>query len=360
MGIDNQSSIVNRQPSIIRVLIVDDSPVASQMLSYILSSDPSINVLGIATNGKDAIRMVARKKPDIVTMDINMPVMDGFEATRKIMETTPVPIVIVSSAYDPKEVITSFRAIVAGALAIMEKPMGLGHPRYETQSRKLINTVKAMSDVKVVTRRRRLEPAVSAKPEIAPAFQEIKVIAIGASTGGPPVIQTILSGLPKDIPVPVMIVQHISQGFTSGFASWLSEVTGFQVRMPDNGENSQPGKVYIAPDNVHMVVDSAGHILLNNDPPDNGSRPSVSHLFRSVAKVYRDKAAGVLLTGMGRDGAHELKMMRDAGAVTFAQDQASSVVFGMPGEAVNIGAAKYVLPPEAISGSLVQLMRKRQ
>jgi two-component system chemotaxis response regulator CheB len=342
----------------IRVLIVDDSPVVSQMLSYILSSDPSINVIGIATEGEDAIRMVARKKPDLVTMDINMPVMDGFEATRKIMETTPVPIVIASSAYDPKEVATSFRALEVGALAILEKPVGIGHPHYEAQSRHLINTVKAMSEVKVVTRRRRIEPAVSAKPEIAPAFQEIKVIALGASTGGPPVLQTILSGLPKDIPVPVMIVQHISQGFTSGFASWLSEVTGFQVRMPENGENSEPGKVYIAPDNVHMVVDSAGHILLNNDPPDNGLRPSVSHLFGSVAKVYRDKAAGALLTGMGKDGAHELKMMRDAGAVTFAQDQASSVVFGMPGEAVNIGAAKYVLSPEAISGSLVQLMRR--
>jgi two-component system chemotaxis response regulator CheB len=342
----------------IRVLIADDSPVVSQMLSYILSSDPAINVIGVAKTGKEAITMTARLKPDILTMDVNMPEMDGFEATRRIMESTPVPIIIVSSSYNPSETAKAFQAIEAGALAILGKPVGIGHPLYEKQSRELINTIKALSSVKVVTRKPRIVPAkkVIAKAEKEIARQEIRVIAIGASTGGPPVLQTILKGLPKDFPVPITIVQHITQGFTTGFASWLSDTTGFIVRVPEDGEKCLPGTVYVAPDNVHMVVDNGGRILLNNDPPDNLLKPSVAHLFISVANVFREKAVGVLLTGMGKDGASGLKMMRDMGAVTIAQNEESSVVFGMNGEAVRLGAARYVLSPEAISGSLVQLL----
>jgi two-component system chemotaxis response regulator CheB len=340
-------------------LIVDDSPVVSQMLSYILSSDPAIRVIGMASDGGEAIKMTARLNPDIVTMDIYMPGMDGFEATRRIMENTPVPIIIVSSVYDTKEVSMSFRAIAAGALSIMSKPVGIGHPFYEKQARGFIDTVKALSDIMVITRKRRAAPAdeVITKTKNEIARQEIRMIAIGASTGGPPVIRTILAGLPKNFPVPITIVQHIAQGFTAGFASWLSDTTGRIVVVPENGENCLPGKVYVAPDNVHMVFDSGGRILLNNDPPDNLLKPSVEHLFASTAKVFREKAAGVLLTGMGRDGADGLKMMRDTGAVTIAQDRESSIVFGMNGEAVKLGAARYVLPPERMAGALVNLVQ---
>lgn len=346
---------------IIRVLIVDDSPVASQMLSYIFSSDPAVSVLGIASDGAEAIAMTARLKPDIVTMDIHMPGMDGFEATRSIMENMPVPIVIVSSSYDPSEISKSFRAIEAGALSIMSKPGGIGHPLHEKQARELINTVKALSEVKVITRKRRIAPAkeVITITEKEIARQEISMIAIGASTGGPPVIQTILAGLPKNIPVPIAIVQHISQGFTAGFASWLSDTTGFMVRVPENGENCLPGKVYVAPDSAHMVFDYGGRILLNNDPPDDLLKPSVAHLFNSTARVFREKAVGVLLTGMGKDGAEGLKMMRDMGAVTIAQDRESSIVFGMNGEAVRLGAAKYVLPPKGITQMLINLIARQ-
>jgi len=342
----------------IRVLIVDDSPVVSQMLSYIFSSDPAINVMGIATNGEEAITMTARLKPDIVTMDVNMPGMDGFEATRRIMESTPVPIIIVTSSYNPSEITKAFRAIEAGALSIMSKPVGIGHPSFEKESRELINTLKALSDIKVVTRKRRIVPPgeVITKTEKEIARQEISLIAIGASTGGPPVIQTILKGLPKDFPVPITIVQHITQGFTTGFASWLSDTTGFIVRVPENGEKCLPGTIYVAPDNAHMVFDYGGRILLNNDPPDNLLKPSVAHLFISVANVFRGKAVGVLLTGMGRDGAEGLKMMRDMGAVTIAQNEESSVVFGMNGEAVRLGAARYVLPPKGITQMLINLI----
>jgi two-component system chemotaxis response regulator CheB len=344
----------------IRVLIVDDSPVASQMLSYILSSDPAIKVIGVAADGEEAVAMVARLKPDIVTMDIYMPGMDGFEATRRIMEHTPVPIIIVSSVYDLKEVAMSFRTIEAGALIIRSKPVGLGHPLYDKQARELINTVKVLSDVKVVTRKPRIAPVREVAAEIKKETEgrEIQMIAIGASTGGPPVIQTILTGLPQDLPVPVMIVQHIAQGFTGGFASWLADTTGFKVRVPENGERCLPATAYVAPDNVHMGIDHGGCVLLSSDLPGNGLRPSAAYLFTSVARVFREKAAGVLLSGMGRDGADGLKMMHDMGAVTIAQDRESSVVFGMNGEAVKLGAARYVLPPEKIAGVLAGLVLK--
>lgn len=345
----------------IRVLIVDDSPVVSQMLSHILASDPAISVLGIAPDGEEAVAMTARLQPDIVTMDIVMPGMDGFEATRRIMESTPVPIVIVSSSYDPTEIATSFRTLQAGALAIMTKPVGSGHPSYEKQSRELVGTVKMLSDIKVITRTRRKEPAVAAiaRTEKAITRREIRMIAIGASTGGPPVIQTILAGLPKDLPVPITIVQHITQGFTAGLASWLADTTGFVVRVPENGEQCAPGKVYVAPDGVHLEVAHGDRIVLNHAPPDNGLKPSVARLFSSTAQVFREKAVGVLLTGMGRDGAEGLKTMRDAGAVTIAQDRESSVVFGMNGEAVRLEAAMYVLPPEKIAGALVGLVNAK-
>ena len=346
----------------IRVLIVDDSPVASQMLSYILSSDPSITVIGIAADGEEAVAMVARLQPDIVTMDIYMPGIGGFEATRRIMEQTPVPIIIVSSVYDPKEVALSFRAIEAGALTIRSKPVGLGHPLYDQQASELINTVKALSDVRVITRRPRSVPAGEVVGEIKKemARRAIRMIAIGASTGGPPVIRTILAGLPKDLPVPVTIVQHIAHGFTAGFASWLADTTGFIVRVPENGEYCLPGTVYVAPDNVHMGIDHGGCVQLSNDLADNGLKPSVTHLFTATARVFREKAVGVLLSGMGRDGADGLKMMHDLGAITIAQDRESSVVFGMNGEAVRLGAAQYVLPSEKIAGVLAGLVLRSE
>ena len=355
---DSRSQNPDPRPPI-RVLIVDDSPVVSQMLSYILSSDSDITVLGVASDGEEAIAMTASLKPDIVTMDIHMPGMDGYEATRRIMESTPVPILIVSSAYDPAEITNSFRAIEAGALFILTKPVGIGHPLYERQSRELINSVRALSDVKVV---RRVSKVATAKDVIAItpkviARQEIRMVAIGASTGGPPVIQSILTALPKNIPAPITIVQHITQGFTAGFATWLADTTGFRVRVPENGEICLAGTVYVAPDNVHLVFDHGGRILLNNDPPDNHLKPSVEHLFNSAAKVFRDKAVGILLTGMGRDGADGLKAMRDMGAITIAQDRESSIVFGMNGEAVKLGAAQYVLPAKEIAGVLAGLVK---
>ncbi len=346
----------------IKVLVVEDSPVVREFLVYVLSSDPEIQVIGMAANGEEALEAAKKKNPDVITMDIHMPKMDGWEATRRIMEAQPTPIVIVSGSSTVKEVATAFRALEAGALAVVSRPKGIGDPEYETSVREMIQTVKLMSEVKVVKRWPRFRkamapPTVEEKLKAAPA--EVKVVAMGSSTGGPMVLQTILSGLPKDFPVPVLIVQHMASGFISGFAEWLADSSVLPVHVAVDNERLLPGHVYLAPDGFHMRVVAGGRILLSREELENGLRPSVSVLFRSVIRVFGKKAIGILLTGMGRDGAEELKLMKDKGAMTIAQDKDSSVIHGMPGEAISLGAAMYVLPPENIA-SLLTTMASRK
>ena len=346
----------------IKVLIVEDSPVAREFLTYILTSDPEIQVVGTANNGVEALEILRQKKPDVITMDIHMPMMDGFEATRRIMETVPTPIVIVSGSSGGKEVASTFRAIEAGALAVVRRPPGINHEEFVAGSRELIQTVKLMSEIKVV---RRIPGAVkarmAARPSVSLPLQrttEIKVIAIGASTGGPPVLQKILSDLPQGFPVPVLIVQHIAQGFVEGFTEWLSGASRFPVSVASHGERLEPGHGYVAPDGFHLGVGNGLRIVLSDHAPENGMRPSADHLFRTVAQALGPAAVGVLLTGMGRDGAVGLKTMKEKGAITIAQDEESSVVHGMPGEAIKLGAATQVLPPEDIAVILNTLAKK--
>jgi two-component system chemotaxis response regulator CheB len=347
----------------IKVLIVEDSRVVRDLLTYILSSDPDIQVIGTASNGEEAVKAVRDKRPDVVTMDINMPKMDGFEATRIIMETIPTPIVIVSASWDPKEVQKTFRAMEAGALATVGKPVGVAHPDYKDQAKELIQTVKLMSEVKVIRRQSHIKhgkgiPAGLAVNDLIPSTTDVKVVAIGASTGGPPVIETILSKLSKDSRAPLLIVQHIAPGFVQGFADWLANSCRFLVRIATQHEFPLPGHAYIAPDDVHMGVDVGGRIVLVKSKPENGWRPAVSYLFRSVAEVFGKNSVGVLLTGMGKDGAYELKRMKEKGAITIAQDKESCVVYGMPGEAIRLGAALHVLTPSSIAAMLADLNKK--
>jgi two-component system chemotaxis response regulator CheB len=346
----------------IRVLVVEDSPTVRELLLQILRSDPAIQVVGTAETGEEALEAVERTRPDIITMDVHMPRMNGFDATRRIMETRPTPIVIVSGTTDFTDTSKAFRAIESGALAVLQKPPGLGHPDHEHSVAELIRTVKVMSEVKVVRRWPRYRPAeVAAEIPLCkeirlPAAQsQPKIIAIGASTGGPPVLQTILAGLPMTFPLPVLIVQHIAAGFTEGFAEWLDKSSSLPVHIPADGQSVLPGQAYVAPDGLHMGVDADGCIQLRSDEPENGLRPSVACLFRSVAKAYGQSAVGVLLSGMGKDGARELRSMKEQGAVTIAQDQDTSVVHGMPGEAIKLGGATYVLPPEKIFLALTSL-----
>jgi len=346
----------------IKVLVVEDSPTVRELLIHILGGDPEIQIIGTASSGSEAVRSLAREMPDVITMDIQMPDMNGLEATRLIMATQPVPIVIVSAQWNPQEVATTFQAMEAGAVAVLEKPRGIGHADYESQSRKLIQTVRLMSEVKVVRRWRsakaRAEP--EAKPAVAlrrpVARRDIRVVAIGASTGGPPVLQTVLAGLPRDFTAPVLIVQHIAAGFVQGLADWLAQTTGFPVHLAAHGESLLPGHVYLAPDDRHLGINAQLRAVLSDDAPEHGLRPTVSHLFHSVTKVCGGDAAGVLLTGMGKDGAAELKAMKEAGALTLAQDEATSVIYGMPGEAARLDAASLILPPAQIAATLAGLL----
>ncbi|HDZ91050.1 MAG TPA: chemotaxis-specific protein-glutamate methyltransferase CheB [Deltaproteobacteria bacterium] len=341
----------------IRVLIVEDSLTARQYLEHIINSDDQLQVVGVARNGEEGVRLVRLKRPDIVTMDIHMPGMDGYEATRRIMEECPVPIVVVTTSWHREELRNSFQAMEAGALTAMEKPPGPGHPRSERLVAKLVQTIKTMSQVKVVRRIPSKEVkgyTVRAIPSVPPARgkQRVDLVAMGASTGGPPVIKEIISGLNQGFSLPVLVVQHITSGFLDGMVEWLSSETGLLVRVASHGERIRGGCVYFAPDGHHMGVTGDGRIMLSNGPAENGVRPSVSHLFRSVARAYGARSAGVLLTGMGKDGALELVQMREKGAVTVAQERESCVVYGMPAEAVRLNGAVHLLPPAGITGFL--------
>ena len=348
----------------IKVLIVEDSSVVRELLTFILSSDPDIQVIGTARDGREAVQAVGELRPDVVTMDIFMPTMDGFEATRIIMETNPTPIVIVSASWDSQEVEKTFRAMEAGALTAIAKPVGVTHPNYQQRANELLKIVKLMSEVKVIKRRPqdRRGPLISGETSagiIPPALPNPQVIAIGASTGGPPAIATILSRLPKDFCAPLLIVQHIAVGFVQGFADWLANLARLPVKIAQQGEYLLPGHVYVAPDDRHLGVEGGGRIALSNGELVNGLRPSVSWLFRSVNDVFGKNAIGVLLTGMGKDGAQELKLMKEKGAVTIVQDKESSIVYGMPGEAVNINAAMHILAPVGIAEFLLGLARAK-
>ena len=343
----------------IKVLIVDDSKVVQQFMMHILSSDPDIQVIGVASTGIEAIELVNEKRPDVITMDIHMPGMDGYEATRVIMETVPTPIVIVSGSMGVNDVKNYFKLIESGALAVVLRPPGMVDHGLIGASKELIQTVKLMSEVKVVRRfpnqaKDKIRTSRLKQPT-NPGVKDIRLIAIGASTGGPVVLQTILSHLPKDLPVPVLIVQHIARGFVNGYRDWLAVSSIIPLHIAVDGELLEPGNGYIAPDDLQMGIVPGPRIKLSNLPPENSLSPSVDFLFRSVAEVMGSNAIGVLLTGMGKDGAKELKTMQNNGAITIVQDEASCVVFGMPGEAVRIGAADQVLPPDKIAEFLTDL-----
>ncbi len=348
----------------IRVLVVEDSRTCQEYLAYLLSCDPEIEVVGTASSGSEAIEFLGHCTPDVVTMDIRMPGMDGIQTTRRIMETRPLPIVIVSAAINPSDVETSFRALEAGAIAVVEKPWGIGHFQEQPMAKMLVQTVKNMAGVKVIKRWPKPQRDANSPNHCTAAAEiiepgAVKLVAIGTSTGGPPVLKTILSRLPHDFQAPIIIVQHIAPGFLPGLAAWLQDVTGFPVHIGTEGETPRPGCALLAPDGMKMGIDRHGRIALAHGKLEEGLCPSVSHLFGSVATVYGASAIGILLTGMGKDGAAELKTLRETGAITIAQDQESSAVHGMPGEAIRLNAATLVLSPEKIADILAQLVKSR-
>lgn len=347
----------------IKILVTDDSLTTRNFLVKMLSMDPDIEVIGTANNGVDAIAFIRKMKPDVVTMDINMPIMDGFEATLKIMSELPVPIVIVSSEYSSTETSKKFKALEVGAVAILALPVGFGHPDIETSMNHFVSTVKLMSEVKLIRRWNRT-PNILKKDEQQEILlkidsekelgEKVNIIVIGASAGGPIVIKEILDNISHNLSVPIIIVQHIDSEFTQEYADWLNLSSSVKVIIAKDGELMEPGKAYMAPGDHHIGVKSANKIMISKEDPDSGLRPSVSFLFRSVRNVYNNHAIGILLSGMGVDGAKELKLLRDAGSITIAQDALSSLIHGMPGEAIKLGGASYVYSPAQI----VQFIQK--
>lgn len=345
-------------PRKIRVLVVEDSPTVQALLEHILNDVPDFQVVGVAQDGERAVAMVCDFLPDVITMDIHMPKMDGFEATRRIMETRATPIVIVSASSTVLESTTAVRALGAGAVAIEARPVGFGHPNFVRSAAKLVETLRLMAGVKVIRRwaKRESAPGEFSRPKVAVYHaSRIRLAAIGASTGGPAVLLTILSALPQDLPFPVVIVQHICDGFVAGLVEWLDRAIVLPVQVAQDHELLRAGHVYLAPSGAHLRVTSRGRALLDDSPPQYGVRPSVDHLFRSVALAYGREAVAVLLTGMGTDGAGALGLVKQVGGITVAQDEASSVVHGMPGTAIRMGAADHVLSPEAIGPLLRNL-----
>ena len=342
----------------IKVLIVDDSPVSRELLGHLLGADPEIEIIGWARDGAEAIAILEHKAPDVVTMDVHMPGMDGFETTYRIMTEHPVPVIIVTASLDTKTDSPSFRALEAGALAILLKPPGAGHPDHQRAAAELVRTVKLMSEVRVV--RRSIRPGGRQPPlkeEAIPA--RIKIVAIGASTGGPIVVRSILASLPGDFPAPLLVVQHMAEEFIGGFAEWLAGSCAIEVKLGEQGEPIRPGTAYVAPGGSDMGVDNMGRISLTPGKAGQLLCPSVSHLFHNMAERFGKHSVGILLSGMGSDGAVGLKHMNDRGALTIAQDEESCVIYGMPAEAVKLKAAQYVLPPDSIIAVLHTAMKKR-
>jgi two-component system chemotaxis response regulator CheB len=337
----------------IRVLVAADSRTARLLLVEVLSSDPEIEVVGQASNGVEAVELTRALRPDLVTMDLHMPGMDGLEATKEIMVSNPTPIVIVTASAAASEVEGSLHALRAGALDVVQKPAGPRSPDFYEAVGRLIRTVKALSQVKVV-RHWRAAPAGRVVPGRGQAAQK-PVVAVVASTGGPAALEHLLRGLPGDFAAPLLVVQHITPGFTAGLAAWLKSVSDLHVKVAEQGEPLLPHTVYLAPDGRHLGVTPPARILLSDAAPVGGFRPSGTFLFESVAALGRS-ALAVILTGMGEDGVAGLRAVRGAGGRVIAQDQQSSVVFGMPGAAVAAGLAEQVLSLDAIAARLVQLL----
>lgn len=337
----------------IKLLIAEDSPVVRELLVNIFQKDPEISIVGVAKDGLEAVSMAGSLHPDVITMDIQMPKMNGVEATRLIMEECPTRIIVVSASVDKDVSRPAFEAMKAGALAVVDKPRGFNHKDFNEIRDSLIKTVKIMSNVKVITRwRSKTRGAAGSKQKAT-----TKIIAIGASTGGPAALSLILKGLPADLSIPVLIVQHMTPGFGPAFASWLHGESPIPVKTAEIGEKLEAGQVFVAPDNFHLGLTRAGQVALTTEKLSyNSHRPSINYMFDTVAKNFGNKALGVLLTGMGEDGALGLREIKLAGGKTIAQDEQSCIVFGMPKSAIALGAVDQIVPLDKIASVILAML----
>ncbi|MBX0326760.1 chemotaxis-specific protein-glutamate methyltransferase CheB [Oscillochloris sp. ZM17-4] len=363
----------------LRILIVDDSALMRRMIRAMLDRDPDLTVVGEAADGREAIARAAELRPDLITLDVRMPVMDGVETTRQIMAYQPTPILVLTASLSRYDIDITFQMLGAGALDVMEKPQLSDGAALERARIALVRKIKLLARVKVVThlrgrRKQNVElsmvngelpnkQATATSPSLGGTsttdhspftiqHSPFPVVVIGASTGGPGVVRQILAGLPRGYGAAVVVVQHIAQGFSAGMVEWMAGSSALPIMLADAGAAIRPGQVIVAPDRVDLLLDDKGRVKLSALPLLL-QRPAIDITMQSVAEAYGPLATGVLLTGMGRDGALGMRSIRRAGGYTIAQDEASCTIFGMPKAAIDLGAAHVVLPPDKIIEALI-------
>ncbi|MCP1312825.1 chemotaxis-specific protein-glutamate methyltransferase CheB [Halomonas sp. 707D7] len=338
----------------IRVMIVDDSPVAREVLRHLLTREGDIDIVGEASNGREAVALARRLVPQLVTMDLTMPVMDGLAAIDEIMHTKALPILVVSERFEAP---TAYRALELGALEVIGKPT-----LADTDATRLLERVRLLAGVAVITRLRRRSDTSCSPPPSAyqpPPRAFRRIVAIACSTGGPQALARLLSRLPADFLPPVVIAQHISHGFIDGMAQWLSSICHLPVSVARAGEFLKPGAVYLSPSESNLEVTFDHRFKLTPSPAGALYHPSCDTLLCSVAEVYGSDAIGVIMTGMGRDGVQGMRAIRQAGGATLAQDEASSVIYGMNQEAVNAGVVQRVVALDELPGLLLHTLCAR-
>ena len=346
----------------IRVMIVEDSPVVSALLEHSIGSDPRLEVCATAASGEDALRIIAQLPPDVIAMDIRLPGMDGLEATRRIMSKTPVPIVVVAASIESgKWNAITMEALRAGALTVLEKPVGITHADYQALAERLCTQLVIMSQVKLVRRHGIREVISGENVPSSPHSHSgrrrpggYEMLGITCSTGGPGALVQLLGALGPDFPLPILLVQHMTASFMEGFASWLRSVCPFAVILARDSYAPIDRAVYMAPADRHLRL-KAGLLWLDEGAPISFQRPSGTVLFQSMARDLGGAALGVLLTGMGDDGASGLLEIRRSGGYTIAEDESTAVVYGMPAAAVRMRAVCESLPLPAIAARILEL-----
>jgi two-component system chemotaxis response regulator CheB len=338
----------------IRVVVVDDSDVCSDAIAHILEEDGDIQVVGRGRDGREGLDVVQRERPQLVTLDVEMPKMDGLAAVEQIMATCPVPILIVTGRPPELRSVTLFEAVRRGALDVVAKPV-LGRAEQAEALRVLVRRLAQVPVMRHLAGRRTKRPS-TLRPRAAGGTSSthgVRVIGIGASAGGPAAVATLLGKLPKDFPACVVLVQHLLPDFAESYVRFLRAETELAIELVDGSSPMRGGTVLVAPDDRHLVASPHGSVVVSDAPPIKGYRPSADALFESLARHFGPAAAGVVLSGIGDDGAAGLLSLRRAGGLTIAQDEQSSIVFGMPRAARDTGAAARVLSPEAIAEALV-------
>lgn len=319
----------------VRVMIVEDSAVVRALLTHIVAADPRLQVAAALATAEEAIAALPTVQPDVISMDIRLPGMDGLQATRQIMAERPTPIVVISASIDRSQTSSAMEALSAGALSAVEKPPGPGDPAYPRLAREICTQLAIMSQVAVVRHRIRPRTAASAgrRPAVAP-----KLILCAASTGGPQALAALFSALPATLPLPVLLVQHMGPSFMAGFANWLDTVVPQRVVVAEQGEIPQPGSIHVAPGDRHLRIDRGGRLTISAEPPVGGQRPAASVLIESAADALDGAAVAVVLTGMGEDGASGVRKLIEAGGSAFAEHGSTAIVNGMPAAAAKAGA----------------------